>query len=92
MIKLAEMGGKLILAARSGDKLKEITDSINANGGQAEYIVTDVTREGDVKAMAKKAIDESGAIDVLVNNAGIMPLAYFADHEKHQQNGINVLI
>jgi len=76
--RAAEMGGKIVLAARSEEKLKEI----KAAGGEASYIVTDVAKKDDVFAMAKFAVDTYGRIDVLVNNAGTMPLAFFSEHEQ----------
>lgn len=78
----AEMGGKVVLAARSEDKLRAAVDEIRAAGGEASYVLTDVTKKADVFAMAKFTVDTYGAIDVLVNNAGTMPLAFFADHAK----------
>lgn len=80
--RAAEMGGKVVLAARSEDKLRAAVDEIKAAGGEASYVLTDVTKKADVFAMAKFAVDTYGAIDVLVNNAGTMPLAFFSDHEK----------
>ena len=76
--RAAEMGGKIVLAARSEEKLKETV----AAGGEASYIVTDVAKKDDVFAMAKFAVDTYGRIDVLVNNAGTMPLAFFSEHEQ----------
>ena len=80
--RAAEMGGKIVLAARSEEKLKETVAEIKAAGGEASYIVTDVAKKDDVFAMAKFAVDAYGRIDVLVNNAGTMPLAFFSEHEK----------
>ena len=80
--RAAEMGGKIVLAARSEEKLKETVAEIKAAGGEASYIVTDVANKDDVFAMAKFAVDTYGRIDVLVNNAGTMPLAFFSEHEQ----------
>ena len=80
--RAAERGGKIVLAARSEEKLKETVAEIKAAGGEASYIVTDVAKKDDVFAMAKFAVDTYGRIDVLVNNAGTMPLAFFSEHEQ----------
>lgn len=80
--RAAEMGGKIVLAARSEEKLKETVAEIKAAGGEASYIVTDVAKKDDVFTMAKFAVDTYGRIDVLVNNAGTMPLAFFSEHEQ----------
>lgn len=80
--RAAEMGGKIVLAARSEEKLKETVAEIKAAGGEASYIITDVAKKDDVFAMAKFAVDTYGRIDVLVNNAGTMPLAFFSEHEQ----------
>lgn len=80
--RAAEMGGKIVLAARSEEKLKETVAEIKAAGGEVSYIVTDVAKKDDVFAMAKFAVDTYGRIDVLVNNAGTMPLAFFSEHEQ----------
>ena len=80
--RAAEMGGTIVLAARSEEKLKETVAEIKAAGGEASYIVTDVAKKDDVFAMAKFAVDTYGRIDVLVNNAGTMPLAFFSEHEQ----------
>lgn len=80
--RAAEMGGKIVLAARSEEKLKETVAEIKTAGGEASYIVTDVAKKDDVFAMAKFAVDTYGRIDVLVNNAGTMPLAFFSEHEQ----------
>ncbi|MDN5869421.1 MAG: SDR family oxidoreductase [Nitrococcus sp.] len=73
--RLAEGGAKLMLGARRESRLKELVSSIEVDGGQAAYRVTDVTDRSQVEALAQAAKDTFGRIDVLLNNAGLMPLA-----------------
>ncbi|MFD0669994.1 SDR family oxidoreductase [Cohnella sp. GCM10027633] len=70
---LARGGAKVVLAARREDRLRELADEIAREGGQAAYRVTDVTSREDMLELARFAIQRYGRIDVLVNNAGIMP-------------------
>ncbi|MCD8097653.1 MAG: SDR family oxidoreductase [Lachnospiraceae bacterium] len=77
----AAMGAKVILAARREEKLQQIVKEIKEAGGTAEYIVTDVGIQEQAEAMARFAVDTYGCIDVLVNDAGTMPQAFFADHK-----------
>lgn len=79
--KAAAMGGKVVLAARREERLKAITEEIRAAGGEAVYIPTDVRVREQVEAMVRCAVDYYGRVDVLVNDAGIMPQAFFADHD-----------
>lgn len=79
--RIAQLGGKPVLAARNEDKLKAAVEEIKAAGGEASYVVTDVTKREDIFNMVKFAVDTYGRVDVLVNNAGTMPLGFFADHE-----------
>lgn len=72
---LASLGAKIVLGARREEKLQTIVNDIKTNGGEAEYLVTDVTNRNDVKALVQKAVDTYGRMDVIVNNAGIMPIA-----------------
>jgi NADP-dependent 3-hydroxy acid dehydrogenase YdfG len=79
----------------NGDNLDEVISSITAAGGEGVGKVADVTDMAQLKAAAALAIERFGAIDVLVNNAGVMPLAFFADHERawqkwHQAIDINI--
>lgn len=73
--RLAKAGAKLMLAARREDRLKDLVSTINNNGGTAKYQVTDVTDRDQVEALAKSTHQAYGRIDVLVNNAGLMPLS-----------------
>lgn len=80
--RVAQLGGKPVLAARNEDKLKATVEKIKAAGGEASYVVTDVSKREDVFNMIKFAVETYGRVDVLVNNAGTMPLGFFAEHEK----------
>lgn len=73
-LKLAEEKYNVVLAARRLEKLKELEQMINeaGYGGKALAVATDVTVLTDVEAMIAKAEEQFGAIDVLVNNAGVM--------------------
>jgi NADP-dependent 3-hydroxy acid dehydrogenase YdfG len=72
---LASLGAKVIIGARRQDKLETIVKDIKDKGGEAEYLVTDVTITSDVKALVQKAVDVFGRIDVMINNAGLMSIA-----------------
>ena len=76
-IEFAKQGAKLMLAARSEKKLREISDKINSNGGNSSFIVTDVSIENDCKKMVQKTISFFGQIDILINNAGISMRSIF---------------
>ncbi len=77
--RLAKNGAKLMLAARREDRLQDLVAEIGQDGGTAKYQVTDVTDQSQVKALAKATKDAYGRIDVLVNNAGLMPLSPLAE-------------
>lgn len=72
---LAEKGAILSLAARRKNKLDELVKEIRDAGGKAEAFTTDVSKRGDVDAMVSGTIAAFGRIDVLFNNAGVMPLS-----------------
>ncbi len=78
----AGMGAKVVLADVSEERLIEAVKEIKAvNGGDVIYQVADVTDYAQMEALANKAVATYGAIDVMVNNAGIMPLASFSNHK-----------
>ena len=80
MAKLyAQMGAKVTLGARSEDKLKVLAEQITAQGGQAVYCATDVTKAEDCKRLIDTAVEAFGGIDVLICNAGISMRAIFDD-------------
>jgi NADP-dependent 3-hydroxy acid dehydrogenase YdfG len=73
--RLAASGAKLMLAARREDRLKDLVAAIAKLGGTATYQVTDVTDRSQVEALAKETLSTYSQIDVLINNAGLMPLS-----------------
>jgi NADP-dependent 3-hydroxy acid dehydrogenase YdfG len=78
----ASLGARIVAADIDGDAAQATASGIAEAGGQAEAVAADVTVKTDMDRVAAVAVERFGAIDVLVNNAGIMPLAFFADHEK----------
>ncbi|MGM0878522.1 MAG: SDR family oxidoreductase [Bacillota bacterium] len=74
--ELASKGAKLVLAARREERLKKLQEEIQHNGGQAIYKGTDVTSHEQMEELAEVALKEFGKIDVLVNNAGLMPNSF----------------
>ncbi len=72
---LAKLGATVVLGARRTDRLDAIVRDIEARGGKALAVTVDATKRAEVESLVNKAIDTYGKIDVLVNNAGIMPIA-----------------
>ena len=72
---LAAQGHRLVIGARRTDRLVELTESLQSAGGIVRYRELDVISSEDVAAFARFALDTFGRIDVLVNNAGVMPLS-----------------
>ncbi|MTV81927.1 SDR family oxidoreductase [Secundilactobacillus folii] len=70
--RLAKDGAKVIISARREDRLEKLADSLSAYN--VKYQVGDVRVFEDVQAVINTAMTEYGRIDVLYNNAGIMPL------------------
>ncbi len=83
---LAQRGGRVVLGARRVDRLAAIATEIRAAGGTAEYHALDVTRLDDVRAFADFALQRFGTIDVIINNAGIMPLSPLAELKVDEWN------
>lgn len=78
--KSAALGARVLCADINEDGAQETAASINTAGGTADAIAVDVRDLATTQAMAAKAQALWGDIDVLINNAGIMPLAFYADH------------
>jgi len=76
---LAAKGHRVVLGARRTDRLEKLAAEVRAAGGAAEYRALDVTNLADVQAFAEFALKKFSKIDVIINNAGIMPLSPLAE-------------
>jgi NADP-dependent 3-hydroxy acid dehydrogenase YdfG len=76
---LAERGAKVVLGARGSDRLEAVAARIADAGGEAVYAPTDVRRRDDLLNLVTLACERYGKLDVLVNNAGIMPVSPLDD-------------
>ncbi|MCC4310437.1 SDR family oxidoreductase [Alcanivorax marinus] len=72
---LAQAGHTVLLGARRTDRLETLAQRIKQDGGNAKAYALDVASRDNFKQVVADATAEFGAIDVLVNNAGLMPLA-----------------
>lgn len=73
--ELAGHGAKVLMGARRTERLDTIADDLRRNGAEVATMSLNVTDVGSMQAFAQTAIDLWGRIDVLVNNAGVMPLS-----------------
>lgn len=72
---LAEQGASVVLGARRTEKLEALATEIRSKGGAAEYRALDVTSKEQMDEFISFAQSKFGRVDVLVNNAGVMPLS-----------------
>jgi NADP-dependent 3-hydroxy acid dehydrogenase YdfG len=72
---LSAQGASVVLAARRQDRIQSLALELTRSGSKAIAVTTDVTDRGQVKALVDAAVDAFGCIDVMVNNAGLMPQA-----------------
>jgi NADP-dependent 3-hydroxy acid dehydrogenase YdfG len=78
-IMLAERGAKVVLGARGLNRLETLARRIMGAGGEVAYAQTDVRRREDLTSLVKLALDRYEQLDVLVNNAGVMPVSPLDD-------------
>lgn len=72
---LAAAGAKVVIGARRTDRLEKLAAAIAADGGEVKVRSLDVTSQAEVGAFAGFARQAFGRLDVMVNNAGVMPLS-----------------
>ncbi|MDV7719989.1 SDR family NAD(P)-dependent oxidoreductase [Pediococcus ethanolidurans] len=88
---VAKNGAKVVLGARREARLQEIVKDIEADGGQAAYSVTDVRNPDEVQALVDLAKSKFGGLDVMFNNAGIMPSSPISDlHVKEWNDMVDI--
>lgn len=74
--KLAAHGAKVVITARREDRLQELKEKIESNGGKALAITADVTSKEDWNKIIQQTSETFGDATALVNNAGLMPLSF----------------
>ncbi|MEM0985975.1 MAG: SDR family oxidoreductase [Pseudomonadota bacterium] len=77
----AALGAKVTCADIDGEAASQTATMIANTSGAALAVKVDVTDLSAMKAAVEQAVESQGAVDVMVNNAGVMPLAFFSDHE-----------
>jgi NADP-dependent 3-hydroxy acid dehydrogenase YdfG len=70
---LAAQGAPVVLGARRSDRIEALARALTANGGKALAVTTDVTHVEQVQKLVDAAVKTYGRIDVMINNAGLMP-------------------
>jgi NADP-dependent 3-hydroxy acid dehydrogenase YdfG len=70
---LAAQGASVVLAARRIERLQSLADELNNQGGKALAVETDVTDPNQVQRLVDEAVQTYGRVDVIINNAGLMP-------------------
>lgn len=83
--RAAEAGARVVLAARNEEVLTDVTNEIEAEGGEATYAVADVGQEDEVRHIAEVAIDRFGGFDTWVNNAGVSIYGRITDIDLEDQ-------
>jgi NAD(P)-dependent dehydrogenase (short-subunit alcohol dehydrogenase family) len=68
--RLAAMGAKVLLVARTRDKLEVVAEAIRRAGGEAVVYPVDLSKPADAAALAERVLREQGPVDILLNNAG----------------------
>lgn len=70
-LEAAQQGAKLVLAARSGGVLAEVSGALRQTGTEVAAVVADVSKREDVEQIARVALETFGRVDTWINNAGV---------------------
>ncbi len=79
--KAAARGARVTIGDIDGAAGEAVAAAIRATGGAAQAVACDVRNIGDARALVAQAVSAYQGVDVMINNAGTMPLAFWADHE-----------
>lgn len=85
-LRLAEDGHRLFLGARRTERLESLVHQIESAGGTASFRRLDVTEAADVHQFVGDAVSTYGGVNVMINNAGVMPLSALAECKVDEWN------
>jgi len=76
-LALSKAGAKVAIGARRTDMLSELEKKIKENGGEVYSQKLDVTKKNECNSFVDNVLKKWGTVDILINNAGLMPLSFF---------------
>ena len=76
-LTLSKAGAKIAIGARRTDMLSELEKKIKENGGEVYSQKLDVTKKNECTSFVENVLKKWGTVDILINNAGLMPLSFF---------------
>ena len=71
----AAEGAKVVIVGRNEERAKKVVDKIKADGGEAMYVIADMSDLDNVGAIVDKTVEAYGTVDILYNNAGMLSLS-----------------
>ena len=80
-LKSLELGASVVCSDIDERALSQLVEDLNADNSQVFGIKADVSKLQEVNSLVLETIEKFGQVDVMINNAGIMPLAFYADHD-----------
>jgi NADP-dependent 3-hydroxy acid dehydrogenase YdfG len=92
-LTLSKTGIRVAVGARRTERLLELEKQIIKNNGEILVQKTDVTRKSDCDSLVNRIVEKWGKVDILINNAGLMPLSYFKNgkvEEWEQMIDVNI--
>ncbi len=70
----AEEGAKVVITGRDEERAKAVVDAIKAKGGEASYVIADLSDRQSVDQVVDKTLERYGTVDILFNNAGLLSI------------------
>lgn len=80
----AEAGARVVIGSRDDEELREVAAEIEAKGGRAHVVVTDVRSREDLEALGDAAVAQFGRVDTWINNAAVEEWALLEEHEPQE--------
>ena len=84
--KISAMSAKIVAGDINTKGLTKLPEDVRNRGGEIIGVATDVTDKNQMRRLAEEAVKKFNAIDILINNAGIMPLAFYSDHQNAEDS------